>query len=1190
MLYAREADAGLKRALLVKSIGRRCLAGLCAALALWTVSAFSSSPPDQDVYWGRKAVPGINATGQSTYVGLNYTKHTASVEITAFCDAPTNPAGKDTFSYTDTSLFAISNSCSAVTANGIVHMFYKGFATNAKHNVQSPYYGSLKHAMLKYTDAQYSISADTKPIWTISSATQPPQSPPTNTYDWQLSVAAAYSSMAGTAFIFEPWYLNRDTPSQVSYMGVTSLTFNSDGSIASQSTFSADANTSFCKSPHGFYSVVDAQAFYDINGNEKILLIYVEMPSSIPNGYLWGGTAYSIVFDPMNMQFDLSTIAQLPPYTTKFIGTDGIYYTPVFPVYGSIVQSTIGGSFYNYYASNLHQSTMNVSWQSGKENVVEFPSVWSQEYPFNNNISWEFILCEYNTQSGKWTSVNPADPSDCDPTGANLYLEPSWNFQYNYPFQDKDYSFAVGVNTYTEPNTFLNTQAPKNSYMNIVNSIQVTSKSIGESGVEYANLTGDTYAPIFTMAGLATNSSIVESNPQSTPSYLQNLWIYQGMVLGLPPYWPNGFVEGKSYDDNAWDSLASVTVGTESDSSSSQQSTSQTTYSAGASEDISFLAFSEKLSYNYSHTAVQSYSTQTTNKVVVSNSLSTASQYPPSQFSDIQQLGMVFYLAPKFNMQMQQGFAYDYTPSTNSGTPTNLYMYGQIPTSAPFSDHPTFTLTQPGTGDSCFFLSTMEGFPASTDIAGWVYPNNYDWSNPPDNEWSQIVPDVTLLETVGDNQKVFYSSSQQVQSTNSKTHSNSVGSETGIKIPIGLFSFTTTLSGSWENSVQTATTNTFTCGQDAGCAGFIPKTENPTDYAEIDVQPYLMQAQTADVPWLPLNYTNALPWCMSWNVLYWLQNNGNSGGASGECASASGTLQATAVTTGEAAATAASTVPTAGKDSYTVKKGKLVYLDNKGNERGIDMSADDFEATLGAHFRINDLIFSAGASDGAWKRSKNVWKFNSKVDTYKLSLTLDFDKAEWSVTLSKTDIASHVKPISRSLRLELKLNGSKGSRTLVRVIKHDNDFTWSKAFTTDPSTYCMSSISASYNEINGKGTVKIEGTLPEQLGHFGDMDIALNGSKVHFNVNSDVKDFPHLFQSGKLKSFNLTDKTTKAKLSVNLTKKTWTATIPSNLFAFPRPKGRDSNVTATVSVGGREVLSETFNADKYSVKMSHTTK
>ena len=158
------------------------------------------------------------------------------------------------------------------------------------------------------------------------------------------------------------------------------------------------------------------------------------------------------------------------------------------------------------------------------------------------------------------------------------------------------------------------------------------------------------------------------------------------------------------------------------------------------------------------------------------------------------------------------------------------------------------------------------------------------------------------------------------------------------------------------------------------------------------------------------------------------------------------------------------------------------------------------------------------------------------------------------------------------------------------MIKHDNDYTWSKEFTPDPSKFSLSSISAAHNESNGKGTVKIKGTLPEQLGFFGDLDLALNGSSVHFDVFSEVKDFPAKFQAGKLKQFNVSDKTTKAKLNVDLAKRTWTATIPSEQFKCPRPKGRSSNVEATLAVGGQTVLAETFQADKYSVQMSHSSK
>ena len=1220
MPFAQEAEIGAGCGFGVKNAGRRLLPGLCAGLMMCGASA-SAISTSQGEFWGRKAVPGV-ASGQSIYAGLNYTNSSSSVEVTAFYGPPTNPKS-NYVSMTDSSLFAISNSCSAVNANDGVHIFYKGFATGQKSppsEIKNGFTGALNHAQLKVSNGNYSL-IPASPIWPNSGNQGAPQNivPPNNGYNWQLSVAAAYSATTNTAFIFEPWVQNPGESDQLYYIGVTALTADSENSLNNMQTFGSGVGA-FCKSPNGFDSVVDAQSFFDINGNEKILLIYVEKPNPISNyingvycPYMFGGPSYSIVFDPVALAFDEGTIARLPPYSQTI--TFNINYNdvpcefPTFPIYGNLVQSTMSGSFLNYAAQDWYGSARYLTFESGKSNVVEFPAVWAQENWPGDYLYWYITLSEYNTQTNLWTAISPADPSNAlGPDNDNFYLGNPNPISQSYPYYNDDRSFAAGVNTSTTPNLYLTSldTDTSNSYTNIVNTIQLASQQIGPSGSEYANLKGDTYAPIYTAEQLAITSSIVSDSPMSTPTYFQNLWTIQGMVLGPPPYWPNGLVPNQTYDDTMWYGMSNVTVGTELEKSSSQQCTYQSNSSSGGSEAISFLGFGFNLSANYNHAVSQMFSQSTTSTMSLNYTVGTTSQLPPSQISGINPRGWVFYTAPSFTMQLLQGFAYDYSVSTSgqSGTPTGLSMYGMIPTNSPFTDQPDFNLLQPGTNDSCFFLAGMEGFPASTSVSEWCCPSGYNWEAPPDSEWSQVVSNLHIFEAVGAGDQVKYSKSKQTQTNDTQT--NSVDFSTGLSYTFQIGksdknSSETTLSLSHEGGWQTSSTNTFTCGEDAGCYGLIPEPGITGDFSEIVVQPYLLQAKSPDAPWIPPNYIGALPWCMTWNVNYFQQYNAgtgggfssngyNSGGIGGDCASASGSIQGAGVMQGEAAVSAKDFSPVAGKDSYTVKNGKLVYDDSKGNVRSLEMTADDFDASVGAHFRVNDLYFSAGPADGTWKRSKNVWKFNSKVDNYKLSLTLDFDKGEWSAALSKTSLSANVRPFSRSLRLELKLKGSSGSRTLVKVIKHSNSYSWSKKFTTDPSKYCLSNISASHNESSGKGTVKIEGTFPEQLDHFGDMSVDLNGSKVLFNVYSDVKDFPFLFQSGKMKSFNITDKTTKSKLSANLAKKTWTATIPSEHFTHPGPKGRNSDITATVSVGGRTVLAETFPPDKYSVKMSHTSK
>lgn len=1148
-------------------------------------------------FWGRKAVPGI-VNGQPIYLGLdysdNYNTATGSVSVTAFCNIYEQQGGLR-ITLSDNSIFSNSNSITGVNVNGIVHAFYKGFTpNNIMPNATTLFSGSLNHAILTVSNNQYSF-VSSSPIW-ICGINSNGIVPPYVNGNYVLSVAAAYSATTGTTFIFEPWCNPVGAQSLSPYMGLTMLTFNTDGSIATQS-YGAN-NNSFCQSPNGFYSVVDAQAFYDIDGNEKIMLIYVEQPSTFPSNYIGGGTAYSVIFDPVSLSFDTNTIASLPQFQFNGNGTN----MPTFPIYGNIVQSTISGDL------NINNNILVL--ESGKSNVIEFPSVWSLLFPVPDwglNMFWNFALCEYNTSTGQWTAINPSAsqgalvfPNENQTLSQAIQvpiINPALPFNY-------DYSFACGLNTYTVPNTYMNTQDPKNSYSNVVN--EVVLAGIGFNGNNLFDiLFGDTYAPIYTMSQLAQNQTITMPNPQQTPGYFQNLWTIQGMILGPPPYWPNSF---SSLDNATWQNLSNVTVGTQSSVSSAQQSTYQTTFSAGATEKIGFLGFGEKLSYNYSQTTTQSFGTQTTTSVQVGYTFGTTSSTLPPSTQDIMQNGFMFFLAPVFNMQLLQGFAYDYNPNSNSGTATGLSMNGLIPTGAPFAQHSNFDLTNPGNTSApgnpeCFFLSSMQNFPASTNIPEWSNPNNYDWDSPADGEWKVFLKPPETLNCIGTSQTVLYSAQEQTNTSNSQSYTNEVSSSTSISFPIDdIGTSKTTLTVSTQNGWQVQNTNTFTCGTDAGSLGNIPLSAAEGDYTMITVQPYLLQALTNDAPWVPQTYSGALPWCMTWNVIMYEQNSANgsnTGGNGGNPVSASGKISGNSSTKNVEASDASKLAePKPGKDSYEVKKGKLAYtaIDPKtGKEFDFNMTADDFDYNTGAHLRINNLVIPANSQTGTWKRSKNTWKYSSKMDTHKLTMTVDFDKREWSAKLSKTDLASHVKAISPQIRVELMLNGTKGSRTLVSVLNHKNDYNWAKSFKTEPSRYCLANISVKHSDKKAKGLFKAEGTLPSDLKYFGDIDISVNGSTFHFDVVKSVKNFAFAFASGKLKKFTVNDKTNKAKFSVDLVKKTWSMSIPTESFAsnaktgtkLIRPKGRNSEVQVALSVGGRQVISETFKADAYSVKMAN---
>ncbi len=88
------------------------------------------------------------------------------------------------------------------------------------------------------------------------------------------------------------------------------------------------------------------------------------------------------------------------------------------------------------------------------------------------------------------------------------------------------------------------------------------------------------------------------------------------------------------------------------------------------------------------------------------------------------------------------------------------------------------------------------------------------------------------------------------------------------------------------------------------------------DVCDLMVQPYWLQATTANAPWIPTGYSGNLPWCITWHVTGTTAG-GSTVGVAGRPASASGTIRHGGDNE---------------KDTYTLAAGHMAWLNADGSE------------------------------------------------------------------------------------------------------------------------------------------------------------------------------------------------------------------------------------------------------------------
>jgi len=669
--------------------------------------------------------------------------------------------------------------------------------------------------------------------------------------------------------------------------------------------------------------------------------------------------------------------------------------------------------------------------------------------------------------------------------------------------------------------------------------------------------------PVYGWAGTPTVTSTATGNTDEAQK-LRALWSLVGIVLGPPPFALNG-----AADAHFPIVLSDVQYGIDQSSSITMQQTSSQTLSVAMNNSIKagFGQFSLDLSYAHAWTA----SHGATHTVAVSTfyDFGPVDETAPNQGTH----GWALFSAPTFVTQLYKVYAYDYNQSTGSGTYLNQDIYAtSVGAVVPQTTY--FTLANPADGGIPGLFQGFPVYPNSTDIPGWLLIR--DW-NKGGADWAAIFgdqsrPAVGTLNLGVDTQQT-YTQTDSTMSSTGNNNSFSVSAGAGFSF-FGGFSSGVTVGYDGEFGTSTELDSTIT--KSVSCSLNMPIPPNTPGYVNsMIIQPYWLQAKTANAPWIPTGYSGNLPWLITWNVLQY-----NTVGTSTVAGVTAGTAVQPALTSG--------IIRGGSGDNFKVVTGYLVWVDEHGHQTPLSMSADDFNPTNGAVVSLNSYAFAADRTTGQWVRNGAVWNYTTHPGaTDHFALKLDFANKLWSFNVTSKQLQGigpigSVAPSNRQIgnvRVDLALPGR---ALFTSWVQHEVIMTWSHQEAKAAwGPLGVHGLKGDYASQTGVGHLTLKGHIPKKDQQFGDLEIQINGKPITIPL-LNRPGFLTALQHGR----DFPYKTEDLIFDINFSTGQWTMSIQGNKFHRDMaPKGGVMRVQ--VRVGGAVSSDQTFQIDKYSTGLSY---
>ncbi len=657
------------------------------------------------------------------------------------------------------------------------------------------------------------------------------------------------------------------------------------------------------------------------------------------------------------------------------------------------------------------------------------------------------------------------------------------------------------------------------------------------------------YDPVYGWSGAPTVTSTATGDTDDAKK-LRALWSLVGIVLGPPPFALNGADDGSG--------LSQVQYGIDQSQSVTTTHTSSQTISVAMNNKIK-AGFGEfNLDLSYAHAWTASHGTTHTVDTSTFYTFGPMDETPPDQGTH----GWAIFNAPTFVTQQYKVYAYDYNQSTGAGTYLNQDIYATS-VGAVVPQTAYFTLANPSEGAIQDLFQGFPIYPNSTDIAHWF--GIRDWNNG-GSDWAAIFGDRSnpAVGTLNVGTGITQQYTQTDSTLDSKGNSNSFSISAGASFD-AFEGFESGVTVGYDGEFGTETEVESTITKSVSCSLNMPIPPNTPGYVKsMTIQPYWLQAKTANAPWISPGYHGNLPWCITWRVLQYSTVGGATAGTARSPVSASGRIQ---VGTGN------------GLDRYKVVAGRLAWVDSDGVETSLPMTADEFDPDHGATVFLNGHAFSAVKGKGMWVRKGDVWKYRTRwgaKDSFLLKL--DFANKTWSFDVFTRMLDKEIRTIDDSILVSLDVQGS---HWFSQWLKHDVDATWyhkEKKVTWD--AYGVHEIKGAYNSQTGVGNLRLEGHIPRHVSSFGDLELRINGALVFIPLLAHDNFLEDVTQERSVKY-----KRPGLSFEIDFRTGIWKAAIMDNRFKGDMaPKGGEIRVQ--VLLGGAPISDQTFVIQRHMMALS----
>ena len=770
--------------------------------------------------------------------------------------------------------------------------------------------------------------------------------------------------------------------------------------------------------------------------------------------------------------------------------------------------------------------------------------------PAPNIVRLEY---SYNQTGGQW-----ANPEQFSPPGG-------YPFFHAFPWYTTE---CTSSNNVQRQNLVINYPVPSHGVLAFTSDAMVPQNN-------------DIPLSCTSSGGTATDTG--GASDPDTQAALQKYWTLVGVIMGSPPFAING-VTGTDIE-----ALSNVTYGQSQtgEVSNSQETENSVMVSAGVTVQAGIehvFGIQDQVDSSYKHAWESSHETSTTSTVSYAQKFGTEStSTDPSEADQIGMYGWAIYHVPTIVVQDYALYAYDYNTNTNTGTPIGQDVHTTQVQSGLSYRPVNFELANPG-GPNDTYPGLMTGvapLTKSTDFTGW----KQGWESASEtNHYTTLLGDSTVgdakINTItfvaGSNGNVSFSQEIETVTTTGNTSDVEVSNKTSLDVGTELAGFKADLTVGYDGHFSNSVTTTTTLGSDVEAGLGMSACSEPGCIKSLTIQPYLLQAEDANAPWVPTGYNSQLPWAMHWKIVSYQTISGNQFGMSPPADRASGTVVGSSEDSEEASGSR-------GSSSYSLRSGKMVWQEQDGTLKPIPMSAREFDPALGVSVKLNGYTWSSSQANGRWKRHRNIWTFKTSksVKSDIVALKLNFARMTWDFDLSRADLSPFLKVSEGQMHLELNVNGK---YVFYFDCAHEVEGQWDHnvlATAFDERLLSLGHYNGSFDPSTGKGSATLEGDLPGNLQYFGDISFVVNGRQFDLPLISH-KHYAKALAGGKKLVVNLKN---GLNLSLDFGKKKWKIYFHGNIDPLLIP--RSAVTTIQVKVGGELRYSGVHTVRDYTSKLTY---